>query len=284
MRKISSYLYPNRIQLLADVAGSIPTEYTNVYQRTVKIYKGVDNVLEFDIKNSDQKRIELVVDPVITNIQLNVMDSQGNSVGTYPISTATGMKGIATVTIPTVDLDQFTPQFFRYSVTAVKGTATIPLYADSRFGAVGTIELVGNAMPTTRTAQVFTTSYGEINLVGEVITHSPAIPTTFYEAITTTEMNIHADIEDFIGKLYVQGTTSSTITVESWRDAPKIMEFTFGVATTTTVHIHPLVIGDYKYFRVTWENSSLHRATSDNPAGIAGKVTKITADIGAGEC
>ena len=31
MQKIQSYLYTNRIQLLADVAG-FTTEYTNVYQ------------------------------------------------------------------------------------------------------------------------------------------------------------------------------------------------------------------------------------------------------------
>ena len=69
MQKIQSYLYTNRIQLLADVAG-FTTEYTNVYQKTVKIYNGVDNVLEFDIKNADQKRIDL---STLSNIELNVM-------------------------------------------------------------------------------------------------------------------------------------------------------------------------------------------------------------------
>ena len=78
MRKISSYLYPNRIELLANVAG-FTTEYTNVYQRTVKIYKGVDNVIEFDIKNADQKRIDLSENPVLTDLYLNVMDAQGNA-------------------------------------------------------------------------------------------------------------------------------------------------------------------------------------------------------------
>ena len=42
MQKLSSYLYPNRIELLADLAG-FSVEYTNVYQRNVKIYNGIDN-------------------------------------------------------------------------------------------------------------------------------------------------------------------------------------------------------------------------------------------------
>jgi hypothetical protein len=62
------------------------------------------------------------------------------------------------------------------------------------------------------------------------------------------------------------------------------MEFTFGVATTATVHFHPLDIGEYNYFRVSWENSSVRRVTTTNPEGLAGKVIQITADVGPGDC
>ena len=282
MQKISSYLYPNRIELLADLAG-FTTEYTNVYQKTVKIYKGVDNVLEFDIKNADQKRIELSTTPSITDITLNLMDASGYSVGTYTV-TPTATKGIATVTIPQADVADIRHQFLKYSVTATKGTANIPLYADSRFGAIGTIELVGSAVPVPHSQRVYTSFAGEINLLGEVITHSPAIPTTFYESTITTTMNVHVAIEDFIGKLYIQGTKNTTISVNSWLNAPNIIERTFASAATETVHLHPIDVTEYKYLRVTWENSSLRRISLSNPQGLAGKVTKITADIGPGEC
>ena len=283
MQKISSYLYPNRIELLADLAG-FTTEYTNVYQKTVKIYKGVDNVLEFDIKNADQKRIELSTTPSITDITLNVMDASGYAVGTYELVPSDFQKGIAVATIPSTDLDNVNHQFLKYSVTATKDTANIPLYADSRFGALGTIELVGSAVPVSHTQRVYTTSTGEINLLGEVISHSSAIPTTFYESTITTEMNVHVYIEDFIGKVYIQGTKNTTISVNSWLNAPKIMEFTFTDATTETVHFHSLDVTEYKYLMVSWENSSLRRIDLTNPQGLAGKVTKITADIGPGEC
>jgi len=282
MQKISSYLYPNRIELLADLAG-FTTEYTNVYQKTVKIYKGVDNVLEFDIKNADQKRIELSTTPSITDITLNLMDASGYAVGTYSV-TPTDTKGIATVTIPSADVDNIRHQFLKYSVTASKDSDTIPLYADSRFGAIGTIELVGSVVPVSHTQRVYTSFAGEINLLGEVVTHSPAIPTTFYESTITTDMNVHIYIEDFIGKLYIQGTKNTTISVNSWLNAPAIEEFTFTDATTQIVHIHSIDVTEYKYLRVTWENSSLRRISLTNPQGLAGKVTKITADIGPGEC
>ena len=97
MQKISTYLYPNRIELLADLAG-FTVEYTNVYQRNVKIYNGIDNTLEFDIKNADQKRIDL---STLTNIELNIMDAGGLALPNSPYTlTPTAIKGIASVTIP----------------------------------------------------------------------------------------------------------------------------------------------------------------------------------------
>jgi len=59
MQKIQSYLYPNRVILIADLAG-FTVENTIVYAKTVKIYKGVDNVIQFDVQNADQKRLDLL--------------------------------------------------------------------------------------------------------------------------------------------------------------------------------------------------------------------------------
>jgi hypothetical protein len=285
MQKISSYLYPNRVQLLVDLAG-FTTEYTNVYQKNVRIYKGIDNTLEFDIKNADQKRLELVTDPVITDIRLTVLDTAGNELpgSPYTAEPSDTIKGIAIVTIPASDIAGLDNQYLQYNVRATKDSNDVLLYGDTRFGAMGRIELAGSVNGVPKTARVYKDHVSDINLMGEIISHSSAIPTKFYEAVASTNMNIHAYIEDFIGKIYVQGTTASTISVESWKDAPKIMEFTYSVATTSVVHFHPLDIGEYNYFRVSWENSSVRRVTTTNPEGLAGKVTQITADVGPGDC
>jgi hypothetical protein len=294
MRKISSYLYPNRIQLLADVAGSIPTEYTNVYQRTVKIYQGVDNVLEFDIKNADQKRLELVTDPTITDITLNVMDEAGNDVGSYAVDTATGLKGIAKAIIPSADLANFTPQFFRYSVTATKDTHTIPLYADSRFGAVGTIELIGSAMPVTRASRVFDTFNGEIDFAGTVMKHSSAIPAKFYEARPTETLTFDVQISSgFLGQVYLESTKDMTISVNSWTHSTKTTIFDNIASGVKTSGVHTvsitLPVGENNYFRLSWNwppLSSIYSGMdiyggygSDNGPGKVEKVTVYSGDI-----
>jgi hypothetical protein len=253
MRKISSYLYPNRIQLLADVAGSIPTEYTNVYQRTVKIYKGVDNVLEFDIKNSDQKRLDLTTTPVISDIRLNVMDSQGNALPTspYTITPSDTLKGIATVVIPSSDVDNLDPQFFRYSVIAIKDSNTIPLYADARFGAVGTIELVGSAMPTIKPGRVYDTYTAEIDLKGHPTYHTSAIPATFYEAVPTEALSFAVDLVGFTGSVWIESTKQSTLNTEAWKAGPYVDSYSFDNFTGTW-ESDGNMIGDIKYFRVSF--------------------------------
>jgi hypothetical protein len=271
MRKISSYLYPNRIQLLADVAG-FSTEYTNVYQRNIKIYSGIDNTLEFDIKNADQKRIDL---DTLSNIELNVMDSQGTALpnSPYPITPLvpqTTYKGLAKVIIPQEDLAEFPAQYFKYSVSAAKDGADVLLYCDSRFGAVGTIELVGDAMPTFRDPAEYNTFAGEIDLDGNVINHFSAMPATFYEAVSTTQMTFTVNMTGFIGDIWVERTKHSTISVESFRNSEiPNTRHTFTVANSTP-YIFNVEVEDYKYFRVSFQG--------DDPLKPTGTVDKVIAE------
>lgn len=255
MQKIQSYLYTNRIQLLADVAG-FTTEYTNVYQKTVKIYNGVDNVLEFDIKNADQKRIDL---STLSNIELNVMDATGNELPSSPYTiTPTATKGIATVTIPDVDLGDYSTQFFKYSVTASKNGLTIPLYADSRFGVAGTMELISNAMPVFRDERVYDTFTGEIDFAGNILHRSSAIPAKFYETAAIETLSFQVKISSgFLGKVYLEGTTDMTISVNSWLNASQITIFdniSSNVKTSAeSTVIITTPVGSNNYFRLTWQ-------------------------------
>lgn len=265
MQKISSYLYPNRITLLADLA-SFNTEFTNVYQRQLKIYNGIDNTIEFDVKNADQKRIDLTT---LSDIQMNLMDMQGTALANSPYTiTPTSVKGIATVTIPEADLSALNPQFLRYSVTALKDGSDVLLYADSRFGAVGTIELVGNAMPTFRDPKVLTTYTGEIDLLGNVLNHFSAMLVKYYEAEKTETVDIQVDMTGFIGSIWLEGTTKSTINPEAFRNgeiANSRHQFT---TANSTPYTFTVTVGDLQYIRVSFQG--------DNPLNPTGTIDKVT--------
>jgi len=256
MQKISSYLYPNRIELLADLA-TFTVEYVNVYQRTVKIYNGIDNTIEFDIKNADQKRIDLTT---LGSIELNVMDASGYELPNSPYTiTPTSMKGIATVTIPQEDLADLTEQFLKYSVTTIKNGNDVLLYTDSRFGAVGTIELVGSAMPVLRQDRVYDTFTAEIDLKGQPIYHSSAIPTKRYEAVPTEQFSFDIDFSGdanvpgsgFTGSVWIEGTKNHTINAEAFKGAEYLRSQTFEDFTGTWSPA-AVPVGEYQYFRVSY--------------------------------
>jgi hypothetical protein len=58
MQSTSRYLANNKITIVANLDGLI-TEYRPVYSRTVQAYRGIDNLLYFEVKNHDQKPISL---------------------------------------------------------------------------------------------------------------------------------------------------------------------------------------------------------------------------------
>lgn len=58
MQRTSTYLAKNKVVVVADLAGFI-TEYRPVYQKNLQVYRGIDNLLYFEVKNHDQKPVSL---------------------------------------------------------------------------------------------------------------------------------------------------------------------------------------------------------------------------------
>lgn len=260
MQKISSYLYPNRVQLLADLT-TFNVEYTSVYQRIVKIYNGIDNTIEFDIKNADQKRIDL---SSIDEIKMNVMDAMGNALPNSPYDVIpTTMRGIASVTIPSDDLVDIDSQYLKYSVTGLRDNAELLLYCDTYFDAVGTLEVVESAIPIVRKDRTYTDFIAEIDLQGNPLYHSSSITSKFYEAVKTTHMTFGINVTNFIGSVWIDATTADTVSVESFRAAGKpfgawVRTHDDGPFTGTIPFGSNIPVGDYSYFRVSYKTPSIN--------------------------
>jgi hypothetical protein len=142
MQKISSYLYSNRVVVNLDLASS-PLEWRIVYQKKLKIYKGFENVIELDIKNSDQKRIDVSA----LTLKCVIMDTLSQEVYTADV-THSGTPGLATFTVPATALALISPQFLRYTVYILNDDDTkSPIYGDAQFGITGMIDYVGDALP-----------------------------------------------------------------------------------------------------------------------------------------
>lgn len=58
MQRTSTYLAKNKVVVVANLAGFV-TEYRPVYQKNLQVYRGIDNLLHFEVKNHDQKPVSL---------------------------------------------------------------------------------------------------------------------------------------------------------------------------------------------------------------------------------
>jgi hypothetical protein len=149
MQKIQFYLVPNRIMVTTDMAG-FTTEFRQVYTRTIKLYKGITNTIEFEIRNSDQRRQD-VGGATITAMFFDYDRKKLFEIVGTPAQDANlaYLVGTMSVVIPAATIAKIDPQQLVVAVKMTKATVDYPLYADSQFGLAATCEILDgyNAAP-----------------------------------------------------------------------------------------------------------------------------------------
>jgi hypothetical protein len=55
MQLNSVYLYPNKVDVFTNLGAWKTERYRRVYNRNLKIYRSVDNRIDFQVRNSDEK-------------------------------------------------------------------------------------------------------------------------------------------------------------------------------------------------------------------------------------
>jgi hypothetical protein len=250
MQKISNYLYSNRIQAVVNLAAS-PLEWRIVYQRKFKIYQGLDNVLELDVKNAEQKRIDITT----YAMKFVVMDQMNQEVYAGNVNTATGIKGIGLMTIPATALDNITPQFLKYTVYILNNDTTkTPVYGDTQFGVTGTMDLLAGAMPTglppttiktfTYDIDVMDPSWATRNYHSEAIEINPV-----NEGVGSGEVELQFIFSSLAADVIVQTTTG--IVVSAGTDWTNVETFNVTTATTTVTKTYTIT-SDTKWLRIAY--------------------------------
>jgi hypothetical protein len=127
-----------------------------VYSRNLKIYRGVDNRIDFQVRNGDQKKVNVtgktVVFSLVSRETKDLVIKRDCSVDDETI-------GRVYVTITKDELLGIEEGNYDFSLiketrvnidsTGYQVTASEPLYIDSQYGAVGTIEIFGDVLGET---------------------------------------------------------------------------------------------------------------------------------------
>jgi hypothetical protein len=210
MQKISSYLYPNRVEVVADV-DLFPTRWKIVYQNRLKIYQGVDNVITFDVKNTDQKRID--ISEMI--LKMSITDVAGKQIAIVDVEPKE-TTGLATATITEGSLTTLDPQFLSYALYRINDDETkTVVYADANFGAFGQLELVGSVVAIPTPARYITSFNPD--------THHNARPpyiTYYSDAVEVRKPNwLNLEEDDSLELDFKFNKGNASVTVQFTRDA-----------------------------------------------------------------
>jgi len=148
----SIYLYPNMVTVYPNVVSSWTEERSRmVYARNVKIYRGVDNRIDFQVRNGDQKPINTTGTVLVFRL---IVRENKDLVLQKDCSYDDATVGRAFVTITASELIDLEPGLYDYSITketrtndAAGGytvTASSTTYLDSEYDSLGTIEVFGD--------------------------------------------------------------------------------------------------------------------------------------------
>jgi hypothetical protein len=161
MQVNSVYLYPIRLEVFtnASVAGWTTERYRQVYNHNLKLYRSVDNRIDLQVRNSDQKHSSYVGTVLVFNL---IARDGKDLVMQKDFAAISETQGTARLIVTQNDLLDLEPGMYEYSVVqetrkALDGTAYVagesykvitktPMYFDSQYGAVGVVEVSGDVL------------------------------------------------------------------------------------------------------------------------------------------
>lgn len=249
MQKFQVYLVPNRIKVTTDVTG-FATEFRQVYQRKLKLYKGIDNAIEFDVRDSDQRRQNIMGYNIVVKFydaaHKNLFSVQGNPV--------VGKPGIMTAVITADDIALVDPQILKMAAYIRDDSEERIVYSDSQFDIFLDVDVLDGYNDkfangdVVEEITVFNYEQDSKEYISEIANFGTIINNDYSTAPTRTSTFEFEGIYDGIieieatkDKSTAFGTTWETI--DSWDTA---------VEQTKTV------TGDYRYvrFRITRERTN----------------------------
>jgi hypothetical protein len=257
MQTVSRYLLNNVVIVYTS---GYHGRNSTVYDRRIKLYKGVSNPLSFTFKNEDQKAQDITA----KTYEFNLIDSETKqSVVTRNLtilddgSTIT-TKGTASVTVTEGDLLTLDAKFYNYAIreVAADNTRTVT-FADSFYNAAGTVEVLDGAYPDmidSTEINSFTSTTGPLTRTSSAIDANPGINNN----VALHTIAIYQ--KSFVGTLRIQGTMVSTPGDADYFDVDTI---SFDNNSDPITYYN--FTGVYQNVRFSWGNTS----------GNTGRVDKI---------
>ena len=115
MQAISVYLYPNKLDVFTNLPSAWSTErYRKVYNRNIKIFRGVDNRVDLQVRNPDEKKQDITGSTLV--FHLVSRETQELLIQKDCIISSI-VNGQAYVILTEEEVNLLEPGFYQYAVT-----------------------------------------------------------------------------------------------------------------------------------------------------------------------
>lgn len=250
------YLYSNKLDVYTNIPGSWSTErYRRVYNRNLKIFRGVDNRIDIQVRNPDQKTSNITGSTLVFNL---ISRDSKKLVFQKDFSNMDLSTGKVTINITENDLIDLDNGFYNYSVikenrtdistTEYKVNSRFPLYMDSQYDTIGTLEISGDVYGDVEPSIVVDT-FNYIN----PFTSGEGTPPWFVSAIIDANPQINSGNSlhsfqfystNYSGSVMIQGSLDNqgaTPRESKWVDVDSV-----NLETESFKNI----VGKYSWFRI----------------------------------
>ncbi len=151
MQTIKTYLYDQKVEVQILDTSISNVRNRIVYSRPIKVYQGIDNPIQFVVKNQDQKSANIAG----YTVQVDIQDFNNNVTvwsGNVNFDANLGgniQAGRGTITITSGTLANLEQRFYKLTTRTISNTDTQrPLYIDDNYGAVLDLEVLPGYLNT----------------------------------------------------------------------------------------------------------------------------------------
>ena len=231
-----------------------------VYAKPLTLHKGVDNQLQFQFLNQEQKPVDITG----KEISFRAISYDGSRVlFRKALNIQLGLTGIASLYVNAADIEDIDAQKGHYSLEIPIGDFDFPVFVDQNAGARGDLNIVNSVLPAFVPSESVTIPTGQPfpNLDPNNSVNNP-LPNAnvYYSSVINTETNpvltLQTQLTEYNGVVGIEG---SCIVDGDW----------YPIVTTTTYSN----ISDTKGWTVSGYHPYIRMVFTSN----AGMVTNILA-------
>ncbi len=201
------FVYTQR-QIVVLLTGFSPRSYMPQYAKPLTLHKGVDNQIQFQFLNQEQKPVNITG----KSITCRIINSQGNATLIQKALTLQlPATGIASLYLNAADIENIDTQKAYYSLEIPTGEFDFPVFVDQNAGARGDMNIVNSVLPSFVPSYPVTIPTGQPFPNLDPNANSSSNSQTYYTSVISSDdnpiMTFQATYADYYGNVLVEGST-----------------------------------------------------------------------------